>query len=156
MIRVDPDPPRDIAALLVFGTDVSGGLLEDLGIQFELFLESVDRGPDPDREPAYRWSVSDPSFRGQRVLVEASPVEGSGSRQRPVGLILDEVRQGIALLGGSPRRPPTFNDASLDHLARLAAAVERPDVRRMAYYANRESELITAATLANLRDLRAR
>lgn len=154
MIRIDPDPPRDIAALLVFGSHVSRGLLEDLSVQFELFLESVDQGPKPGREPTYRWSVSDSSFRGQRVLVEASPVEDSGSRRRPVGLILDEVRQGIALLGGSPRRPPSFNDASLDHLMQLAAALELPEVRRMAYYANRESELITTATLANLRKLR--
>ena len=156
MTRIEPDPPRDIAALLVFGTEVDEDLLEELSIQFELFLEGVDQGLDPEGGPDYDWSLADPSFRGQRILMAPAPAEDSAVRRRPVRTILDEARQGIALLTGSTRRPPTFSDETLDHLEAMATALERPGVSRMAFYANRESELITMATLANLRAVRTR
>lgn len=159
MSASEPDPPRDIAGLLVFGSEVGDRLLEELSVQFELFLESVDRGLGSDGVPHYRWEIMDPAFGGRRVLMKPvrSRVDEFGrSRVRPVALILSEARQGIALISGSPRRPPSFNRASLDHLTAIAETAERPGVRRLAFYANRESEPITAATLANLRILRNR
>lgn len=155
MSRIEPDPPRDIAGLLVFGSQVSDGLLEELSVQFELFLESVDRGLGSDDLPHYRWELVDPTFRGRRVLMKpvASKAVSGRSGARPVRLILSEARQGIALIGGSPRRPPSFNQASLDHLTSIAEVAERPGVSRLAFYANRESEPITTGTLANLRRL---
>lgn len=156
MSRIAPDPPRDIAALLVFGTEVEKDLLEDLSVQLELFLESVDRGLDPEGGADYEWRLADPSFRGQRILVEPAPAEEGAVRRRPVRTILDKARQGIALLTGSTRRPPTFNEAALDHLEAITAHIERPGIIRMAFYANRESELMTEGTLANLRAIRTR
>ncbi len=156
MDRIEPKPSRDLAALLVFGTGVEKELLEELSIQFELFLEAVDRGMDAGRDPDYEWRVRDPSFRGQRVLLEPTPASGGNGRSRPPGMILDEARQGIALVTGSTRRPPRFSDPCLDHLAALIRVLERPEVTRMAFYANRDSEPITEATLANLRTIRRR
>lgn len=153
MGRDEPEPPREIAGLLVFGSQVPDSLLEALSVQFELFLESVDRVLGSDGAPAYGWRLVDPTFRGQRVLIrpEVGSREKSGSR--PVGLILSEARRGIALISGSPRQPPSFNRESLDHLAAIAGVVEDPGVSRLAFYANRESEPITAGTLENLRIL---
>ena len=156
MSRIAPDPPGDIAALLVFGRDVEVALLEELSVRFELFLEAVDRGLDPEGGPDYEWNTADPSFRGRRILVEPAPAQDDSVRRRPVRTILDEARQGIALLTGSTRRPPTFSDAALDHLEAIASHVERPEITRMAFYANRESELMTEGTLANLRAVRTR
>ncbi|MFP3948393.1 MAG: hypothetical protein ACOC8K_00690 [Gemmatimonadota bacterium] len=156
MTRVEPDPPRDVTALLVFGTRVEPDFLEELSLHFELFLEAVDRGLDPDGDPDYDWRLADPSFRGRRVLVEPVPAEEAPARRRPVRTILDEARQGIALLTGSTRRPPTFSDTALDHLEAIVAHLEGPELTRMAFYANRESELMTERTLANLRAIRTR
>lgn len=153
MARSEPDPPREIAGLLVFGSGVTDALLESLSVQFELFLESVDRGLGSDAAPAYEWRVVDPDFRGRRILVKPEVGAGGRAGARPVRLILSEARRGIALISGSPRRPPFFDQASLDHLTAIAEVVEGSGVKRLAFYANRESEPITEATLANLRTL---
>lgn len=141
-----------IAAVMVYGPDVSEDVLDMLSVQLELFLEELDRAASESDSPRFRWTTVEPSFDGDWVLVSPTP-EPTGAAARTAARVMDNAHRGISLLTGRPQPPPGFTTVGLTHLAWLASALWHPGVDRLIFYAGWEQTEITLLTLKHLQSL---
>jgi len=151
MSKPETHPRDQIAALLIYGTNVSQAILEMLSIQFELFFEELDRQHSAVGSARLAWTTLASSIGGNRVLIApASYPEGA---TRVLKDLLDRVRRGVSMLSRRAQRPPGFSRLALEHLEWIAREVGSSGVTRLVFLTGGEAVTISQAVLRNLRRL---